>query len=58
MPIGRIFLFVSVLGLIGLCVALVIGAAIVIVPVLVAGVAGIVIYRKVQLRRRLARFGE
>jgi hypothetical protein len=57
MPIGRIFLFVSVLGLIGLCVALVIGAAIVIVPVVVAG-AGLLIYRKVQLRRRLARFGE
>jgi hypothetical protein len=58
MPIGRIFLVVSMLGLIGLCVGLVIGAAIFLVPTIGATAAGILIYRKVQLRRRLARFGE
>jgi len=58
MAIGRIFLLVSILGLIGLCVGLVIAAAIVVVPIIAGGAAGILIYRKVQLRRRLARFGE
>jgi low temperature requirement protein LtrA len=48
MPIGKIFLWVSVLGLIGLVVALVIGAAIFIVPVVVLGIAGWYIYKRAR----------
>ena len=58
MPIGFIIKWVCILGLIGLCVGLFIGAAVIVVPVVVTGVVGLLIYRKVSLRRRLARFGE
>jgi hypothetical protein len=37
MPLGRIFLMVSILALIGLAVALVIGAAVIVLPVALAG---------------------
>ena len=37
MPLGRIFLVVGTLGLIGLVVALAIGAAVIVLPVALAG---------------------
>ena len=58
MPFGSIIKLVSILALIGLCVGLFIGAALIVVPVVVIGAGGLLIYRKVSLRRRLARFGE
>jgi hypothetical protein len=36
-PLGRIFLMVSILALIGLAVALAIGAAVIVLPVALAG---------------------
>jgi hypothetical protein len=51
MPIGKIFLWVSILGLIGIAVSLVIGAAIVIVPLAILGIGGWYIYKRVRRPR-------
>jgi hypothetical protein len=49
--LGKILLWVSVLGLIGIAVSLVIGAVIVIVPVVGLGVAGWYVYKRVRRPR-------
>ena len=50
-PLGKILLWVSVLGLIGIAVSLVIGAAIVIVPVVGLGIAGWYVYKRIRRPR-------
>ena len=50
-PLGKILLWASVLALIGLAVSLVIGAAIVIVPVVVVGLGGWYVYKRVRRPR-------
>lgn len=51
MPLGRIILMVSTLALIGLVVALAIGAAVVVLPV---AVAGLIIWLVHRHRRAVA----
>jgi hypothetical protein len=50
-PLGKILLWVGILGLIGLAVSLVIGAAIVIVPVVVLCLGGWYIYKRARRPR-------
>ena len=54
-PLGAIIVTVGTLGLIGLGVAAAIGAAVVVVPLLLLAVIGWRIYRHVQAKRRYSR---
>ena len=51
-PLGAIIVMVGTLGLIGLGVAAAIGAAVVVVPIVLLAVIGWRIYQHVQAKRR------
>lgn len=48
MPLGRIVVLVSALGLLGLVVALAIGAALILVPLAILFFIGLILYRRHQ----------
>jgi len=52
MPIGAIFKLVGGLGLIGLAVAAVLGAAIIVIPVVALSIIGWLIYKRTRARPR------
>ena len=52
MPVGKIFMLMATLALIGLCAAAVVGAAIVIVPVIALCLIGWLVYKWTRTRPR------